>query len=175
MAKEDGVLSSRTEATPENMNIKVLKPSRKRLRPGDIFIFQMKSEPDIFRFGRVIRTDASVGFFENLILIYVYKATSHCVSEIPPLRPSELLVPPMTTNRLGWVRGYFETVANRPLTPADLLPAHHFRDSRGKYFDDDSNEVSNPIPPVGEWGLASFGAIDIDVSEALGIPVPGQV
>ena len=78
------------------------------------------------------------------------------------------------TNRLGWTRGYFQTVATGPLEPAMRLEQHCFWTStREKCFDEFSNELPGPVEPVGSWGLANFRTIDDDLSRALGIdPVP---
>lgn len=100
-----------------------------------------------YLFGRVILT---LGPMENVVLIHVYgpRETKH------PRRkerlPRNLLVAPLLTNRLPWVKGYFETVAHWPI------------DERG-------NELPGPSPYVGEWGLQSYRTIDDPVSDALGI------
>lgn len=157
------------------MNMRVLKRSRKAPKAGDIFVFQLDVQPDKFWFGRVVSTDASVGGFHNTILIYIYNVNSPSKNDIPLLKPDKLLVPPMATNRLPWSRGYLETVDNRPLSQQDLLPAHHFKDIRGRYFDDKGNEVLNPISMAGVYGLDSYQTIDYYVSKALGIPPSPEI
>ena len=91
-------------------NLRVLQPSRKALRVGDVFALSPRDSSYIF--GRVVATDAVVGSGLNrLVLIYVYRGW-HETLEVRPadleLTPLDLLVPPMITNRLGWSRGYFK-------------------------------------------------------------------
>lgn len=85
-------------------NLLVLKPSRKRLVPGDIFALKPEGHPVYF--GRVISTDARVGPFPG-ILIYIHNASSNVADDVPELRRESLLVPPLITNRLPWTKGYF--------------------------------------------------------------------
>ena len=152
-------------------NLRVLKPSRKAPRAGDVFAMQL---PDgRFMFGRVVSTEAMAGpSMPGAILIYIYRA---CFDSMEPDRseflPDRLLVPPMMTNRLPWSKGYFETVAHWPLDePGDVLAQHCFLSaSRGRYFDEAGNELRGPVEPVGDYGLHSFRTIDDAVSDALGI------
>lgn len=74
------------------------------------------------------------------------------------------------TNTLPWSRGYFETLENRPLETGEVLREHCFRSSKGKYYDEHSNELSGPVEPCGDWGLQSYRTIDDEISDALGIP-----
>ena len=162
------------------VNLRVLKRSRKKPRPGDVFVFQLKCQPGRYRFGRVIMTDASIGGFQNVILVYLYKATSSSKREIPHLSPRDLLIRPAGTNRLPWTRGYFETVAHEELRDEDRLPMHCFRSTvRGGLFDERGRRlekvVAPPGVPVGEYGLDSYRTIDDEVSEALGVPLAPDV
>ncbi len=69
-----------------------------------------------------------------------------------------------------WSRGYFEILANVPLTADDVLVQHCFRSaSRGRYFDEHGNELPGLAEPIGDHGLYSFRTIDDQVSDALGI------
>ena len=106
------------------------------------------------------------------ILIYVYdvvRPTPASPSTLE-LTPSDLLLPPLLTNRLPWSRGYFETIDHSELEDSDVLPAHSFRDSRGRFLDENSRELPGPVDPVGEWGLHSYRTIDDAVADALGLP-----
>jgi len=151
-------------------NLRVLKPSRKRVKAGDLFAMQI---PDgRFLFGRVITTEARIGPMEEVILLYIYAKPSP--SKEPPdrevLSPDGLLVPPMLTNRLAWTRGVFENVAHWPLTPRDVLPAHCFWDYlRQRYYSEKGEELGEPSGPRGEYVLKSFRTIDDAISDALGI------
>lgn len=105
-------------------------------------------------------------------LIYLYRASSDDSSVIPTLWPSELLVPPLFTNRLPWSRGYFQTVGHAPLTRWDVLPTHiFFRLMPEQFVDEDGQRVPDPGYAVAPYGLGSFRAIDDAVSAALGIPL----
>lgn len=152
----------------ERTNLKVLKPSRKPVRAGDVFVCQ--PDDSRFLFGRVIRTDVNVGGFPNGILVYIYNASSSKKGSVPKLDRDDLLLPPLATNRLPWSRGYFETVTTRPLTDADVLPVHCFRSSSGRCYDEMGNLMEAPVAPVGDFALQSFRSIDDLISDALGIP-----
>lgn len=151
----------------EHTNLRILKPSRKAVRPGDIFVFRVNDQA--FYFGRIIKTDVAVGGFPNGILVYLYNASSPEKAKIPELRRDKLLLPPLATNRLPWSRGYFETVASRPLAESDVLPVHSFRSSTGRCFDEAGKPIEAPVEPVGEFALQSYRSIDDLVSDALGI------
>jgi hypothetical protein len=132
----------------------------------------MMQPPDgLFLFGRVISTDANPLGVRGGILVYIYRARSRDKAAVPELVPTQLLVPPMITNKLPWTEGYFEHVENRPLTAEDRLPRHSFRDTRGWFFDERGNRLSGPTEPVGQWGLHSYRTIDDEISRALGIPL----
>jgi len=152
------------------VNLRVLRPSRKRLAPGQIFV--MLPRDDKYLFGRVISTVAKWGPSASANLIYVFKVRSD--SKIPPdsseLRANRLLIAPLIINRLPWSRGYFETIATRPLVEGDVLKRHCFRSSYGRYYDEQSRELSAPSEPCGDWGLHSYRTIDDEISDALGIP-----
>jgi hypothetical protein len=151
------------------MNMRVLKRSRKTLKSGDVFVLQMRASEYIY--GRVISTSARVGFFENCIMIYIYRCFSETRDVVPSLKRHGLLLPPMMTNRLPWSRGYFETVANGPLTKDEVLRQHCFEDIRGRYFDELGNQLPRRSEPCTLLSLHSFRTIDDAVSKALGIPL----
>jgi hypothetical protein len=152
---------------PDATNLRVLQPSRKKRRPGDVFVYQM---PDgLFRFGRLISTDSKVGGFPGH-LVYFYKAQSNAKLPVPHLSPDNLLVAPLATNQKPWTLGYFEVVDSRPLAEADLLPIHCFRDSRGWYFDEHGRRLEHSVEPCGEYSLHSFRSIDDLLSGVLGLP-----
>lgn len=150
------------------VNMRVLTKSRKRPKPGDIFVFQM---PDgLFRYGRVIRTDAVIGGFPNCTLIYIYSATSATKLPVPRLTREQLLIPPIGTNRQPWLRGYFEMIGHAQLRPEDVLEVHCFLDPVWKrYVDADGRVLPEKHEPCGFDGLHSYRTIDDDVSRALGI------
>lgn len=151
------------------MNLAVLKKTRKSPEVGDIFV--MLPPDGLFLYGRVIAHDLSNGPMPNCLMIYIYRARSKEKIAVPELLRGQLLVPPIMTNKRPWSMGYFETLQNRELGPMDLLPQHCFLNSRGWYFDEHRNRLPGPIEPVGEWGLHSFRTIDDEISKALGIPL----
>ena len=154
------------------MNLTFLKKSRKTPQVGDIFVMQ---PPDgAYLFGRVIDTDANPLGIGGAILIYIYQARSKTKEDIPRLSPSDLLVPPMMTNKQPWTRGYFETLTTRPLSTGDKLQQHCFVrswTSPKQYFDERGKPVPGPVEPVGDWGLHGYRTIDDAVSKVLGIPL----
>jgi hypothetical protein len=151
-------------------NLQVLTPSRKRVRAGDLFAMRI---PDgRYMFGRVISTEARIGPMKGVILLYFYdrRFWSKEAPQRESLSPQELLVPPMLTNRLGWSKGVFETVAHWELEADEILPVHCFWSySRRRYYDERGRELPEPTEPVGEYGLHSFRTIDDAISDALGI------
>jgi hypothetical protein len=52
------------------------------------------------------------------VLLYFYLAFSDDATNVPPLSPKALLIPPVITNRLGWSDGYFQTIGNVLLSAA---------------------------------------------------------
>lgn len=151
-------------------NLEVLKPSRSKQRAGDVFALRLGGE---FRFGRVISTEAMAGWsMPGAILIYIFRAPSAVLvsPEAELLRPDQLLIAPLMTNRLPWSRGYFQTIGHRALASGDVLAQHCFRSSNGRYFDESAQEIPGPVEPCGDWGLHSYQTIDDAISTALGMP-----
>src|SRR5882724_3451678 len=94
------------------MNLAMLKKTRRPPQGGDIFAMLL---PDTqYLYGRVISIDANPLGVGGAILIYIYDARSREKSAIPELLRSQLLLPPIMTNRLPWTKGYFEYIENRP-------------------------------------------------------------
>lgn len=124
-----------------------------------------------FLFGRVIETDANPLGVGGAVLIYIYRGRSADKSKIPTLLRSQLLVPPIMTNRQPWTKGYFEHLETRPLATMDRLPAHCFKDTHGRFFDEAGSLLTNVVEPVGQWGLHSYQTIDDEISKALKIPL----
>jgi hypothetical protein len=128
------------------LTLRVLAPSRKRIRAGDVFAMLPKDGKG-YLFGRVITTTAVAHGWDRMILIYVYRFRSKA-KEAPPqeeLSPDSLLVPPIMTDRLAWSKGFSETIANWPVEEGDRLPQHCFRDYAGAYYDEMSNRLRAPV------------------------------
>jgi hypothetical protein len=151
-------------ASDEPTNLQILKRSRRKPQVGDMFV--MLPPDERYLFGRVIRTDA-LGPMAAL-LIYIY-ATRSQTKEVPAdLPPTALLIPPTFTNSLGWAHGRFETVANLPLGPNDVLEQHCFY-AAGRYYDEDMHPLPARIEPCGIGGVTSYRMLDDLISDALGI------
>jgi hypothetical protein len=153
------------------VNLKVLHPSRKRLVSGDIFA--MLPPDGKYLFGRLISPQAKIGDFITANLIYVFRVRSDAkvAPEGVELRIDRLLFEPKMTNRLPWSRGYFETIANRPIAEGEVLKQHCFESSAHRYYDELSRPLVKRIEPCGIWGLDSYRTIDDAISKALGIPL----
>jgi hypothetical protein len=151
------------------VNLVVLRKSRRRPQVGDVFALQPAR--NAYLFGRVICIDANAGGFPNANLVYIYRVRGTSKTDVPALRAQELLVPPVMTNNLPWVRGYFEFVRHEDLTQQQRLPRHCFRDDRGWLYDEHGRRVRHALGPVGDWALHSYRTIDDLVSAALGIPL----
>ncbi len=110
-------------------NLRVLSPSRKKLRVGDIFAMQLPDER--YLFGRVICVDLPgppKAPMPRSNLLYIYKDLfEEKKPDLDRLAPDRLLIPPVFTNRLGWAKGVFETIDNRPLcSPATCFQSIAF-------------------------------------------------
>jgi hypothetical protein len=151
-------------------NLKILKPSRQAPKEGDVFV--MLPPDGKYLFGRVISTRAKAGpSMPNAILIYIFRTRSKEKNPPSPadLVPSNLLLPPVMTNRLPWSRGYFESLSTEPIAAGQALPRHCFRSMGGAYYDESSRILARPLDPCGDWGLHSYRTIDDQVSDSLGI------
>jgi hypothetical protein len=154
---------------PHPTNIRVLTPSRKALRAGDVFAIGLPDES--FVFGKVIEAAAEIGpFGPGSNLIYIYRCRSRTTTpDLTRLQPSELLIPPLFINRLPWSRGYFENVEHTQVRPEDRLARHCFYSSaRQRYVDERGKELAEPSSPCGDWGLHSFRTVDDLISDATG-------
>lgn len=134
-------------------------------------MFAMQPPDGKFLFGRVIDTDANPLGVGGAILLYIYAARSSTLADIPTLNKSELLIPPLMTNRLPWSRGYFQFAEHAPLCRDDRLEQHCFVNTYGRFFDERGAPIEIPSQPIGSFGLQSFRTIDDRVSKALGIPL----
>jgi hypothetical protein len=153
-------------------NLRVLKRSRKKPLPGDVFAMQLPEQT--FLFGRVVGAELEPPRAPMPLsyLIYVYGERSQSMQPVlDELRPDRLLLPPVFINRMPWTKGYFQTVAHRALSGDDLLSQHCFWDAaRSRYVDEHQNVLPQEVQPCGVWGLSSYRWLDDQVSDALGIP-----
>lgn len=153
------------------LNLQVLRRSRKALRAGDIFAYRLKGLD--FGFGRVIRTETGVYLKPSpgTYLVYFYRAFSPEENVIPALRREQLLLPPKIIGRELWTLGCFENVDHRPLTSEDVLPVHCFYSYSWECcVDEYARHLQKRIEPCGSWGLTGYALLDYYLSEARGIP-----
>lgn len=165
------------------MFIKHAKASRKRVKEGDLFV--MSLDDDAFLFGRVMRTPVAwaAGYKPEATFctIYLYATVAKSKDDIPDdLSTDNLLLPPMITNHQGWLKGYFETIDNRPIKAGERLDVHCFYTRRligtstkptVTYYNDLGEEIKKPksTPLGGDYGLDSYASIYDKVAHALGI------
>ncbi len=133
---------------------------------------------DSFLFGRVVSTAARWALAEdsgtvNLVYVYDYRSSDKKVPDRQHLGADRLLVPPQLINRLGWSRGYFETLANLPLEEGEVLREHCFQTNvyaaGPRWFDERANALPEPVPPVGAWGAGNWLTLEAEVFRALGL------
>lgn len=153
-------------------NLRLLKRSTTKPVRGDVFA--LSPVDGLFLFGRVIRSDLPRGLapMPGAYLIYIYRGRS---TEMQPqrseLRRSELLLAPLFINRMPWTKGYFQTVVNWPVSDEDLVAQHCFLSAgRGRYYDENFEELPGPFEPCGDWALHSYRTFDDELAEALKIP-----
>lgn len=151
---------------PRSPMLQVIRPTRRRPSPGDIFIMSLTARRIVF--GRVIRIDACLGHIPRTVLVYIYRGLSVSWNTVPRLSLDNLLLPPIGTAARLWFRGYFCSIATLPLAPADVLPQHCFRALRSeRYFDELGNPLSARGDPCGEYALYMEDAIAAEVNAAL--------
>lgn len=92
-----------------------LTGERRFPKVGDIF--HPSPYPDLFLWGRLIKSPNSLDSTLLFNLVYIYDAIG---PERPPaalLTPSNLLMGPAVANNLGWLRGYWQIVASGKRSP----------------------------------------------------------
>ena len=155
----------------QSTNLEKLTPSRKPVRAGDVFALGIGGR---YFHGRVVSTEADVGMSAPAILAYVFETPSAEPGRYrdADLLPDRLLIPPFMVNRLPWSRGYFQTVAHRPLGPGEVLAQHCFhRLADGNWYDEHGAELPERVEPCGVRALSSHRSVDDKVSARLGLPL----
>ena len=161
-----------SKMTDQQTNLRIIRKSRKPLAAGDIFAMPLPNE--MYLFGRVVLVEppfpAAPGPSCNLVYIYAHQSLDKN-PDFEKLTSNNLLIPPIWTNRIGWTRGVFETVMNRPLRAGDLVKQHCFNDPIfNRFTDERGRRLDRRVEPCGEWGLVSYLYIDQRISEVLGFP-----
>ena len=152
--------------------LQIQQPSRKLPKAGDVF--RMHLITGQYLFGRVITTEACLWDVPRLLLLYVYNYLNDDGQVPEILRKEDLLLPPKITNRQGWLKGYFETVLQRPLGAGDSYERHCLeevmRNGTSLYYDEYDNPLSERLEPRGLRAVDGYTSIDNDIADALGIP-----
>ena len=154
--------------------------SRKQPKLGELF--QLKLSTGNYLLGRVINTDARIGFEEeSYLLIYLY---SHLFSEIDSeqldkfdFEAKNLLVPPFFSLKKFWTIGYALTIANREIIESEVYPVHYFYDMLyKKYYDENGNLLEPPTEsdtfPIGVCGFGNLTTLDLDIRKVLKLDIP---
>ncbi len=152
------------------MNIKKLKPYRKPVLEGDYFSLSLKVGGQIL--GRVIHHRDVDDFVLGGYLVYFYNLIGADVSEIPPHSHLDLMIPPLFVNRLGWTRGYFAHIGNRPVLPSERYPLHSFTCcyfSPTRIVDEFGNPLARAVEPAQLFTISNHKMVDYDISEKLGL------
>lgn len=142
--------------------VRLHEGTRKKPKVGDLFVQQLLATRQ-YVWGLVVNTQAHSEPATGLLLLYFSKVTSPKDDE-PPIAVEEfknnLIIPPVITNRQGWLRGYYKTVRNVTLKEEGILHQHCFEDSLTGLY---SNEFDKTLPkrtePCGLRGVSSFPGI----------------
>jgi len=145
-----------------------LTSKRRYAKVGDIF--RLSPEPGVFLWGRLIKQATFFGDNFKANLVYIYDAISRDEPAKELLTPANLIIGPSVVNNLGWVRGYWEIMASRPLTPDDVRDRHLFVRYHGSgsvadydFVDEDGRVVAeHAVDPksLGQSGYGNFNFID---------------
>jgi len=150
------------------MDLIPMKKSRKAPREGDVFVVQPFA--GIFYYGKVIQTNISSqdSCVNGMLLIYVYDRLSRSKDIPDDLDCGKLLIAPTIVNRLGWSRGYFETICNFPVTDRERNVSFGFWSFQKKRF---VNVEGAPLKSAPEYytdyGLGNYAVVGEKIHAAL--------
>jgi hypothetical protein len=150
--------------------IVVQKKSSKRPKVGDVFRVDLTTGQVIW--GRVVALDVRVGSFTGLTLLHFFQPRPRTEGPPAALPMDELLFDfgPILTNNLGFSRGYFTLVENRPFGPGER-PTYCFKWlTDGKYHDETGAELPARVLPFARSGVHSPLTIEDEIARALGLP-----
>ena len=150
---------------------------RQRAKVGDLF--RLSPATGIFLWGRLIKRGLFFGAVTNLV--YIYDAIDAERPEARLRTPSNLILPPIVVNNLGWSRGYWQIMASEPLSREDILPHHRFVRYAGTGSTDDYVIVDERGETVRTWlsrkrddprklsqsGISNFNHVDWLIMETL--------
>ncbi|MBE6754655.1 MAG: hypothetical protein E7559_09980 [Ruminococcaceae bacterium] len=143
--------------------------SRKKPCVGDVFVLQPFS--GTFYFGKVIQSDlqSDDSFIRGMFLVYIYDYSSTKKEIVTDFENSDFLIAPMIINTQPWLKGYFETIGNIPVTVQERNVEYGFWDVIKKhYVDIKGNVLDSPPKYHSIYGLGSYGIITKEVFKALG-------
>jgi hypothetical protein len=152
------------------MNIKKMDPYHKRVREGDYFFVSLVVGGYVI--GRVVHHQSSEDFVLGGYLVYVYNSVDQEVPSVPLYSHLDLMIPPLFVNGLGWKRGYFGHICNRPVLASERYSVHSFT---GCGFSPTGivNEFGNPLQrvegPSRQYTISNYKMFDYYLSEKLGL------
>ena len=145
-----------------------MKKSRKTPQKGDVFVVQPFQS--VFYYGKVVKTNihSPDSCVNGMFLIFIYDKMS-AVPQIPcDLDNSSLLIAPTIVNRLGWSRGYFETICNLPLTEREENMPYGFWHFQKKCFVNAEGTVLHSRPKYHtDYGLGNYCVVGEKIQAAL--------
>ena len=139
--REHGLLEQQEVGILAFNDLIAMKKSSKKPQEGDVFVLQ----PVIgkFYFGKVVQTNLKSidSFINGMTLIYIYKCCS-IEKQIPlGLETEELLIAPIIVNNQPWLKGYFETIGNKPVLENEKTVDFAFWDTLKKEYVDINGQV----------------------------------
>jgi hypothetical protein len=131
-------------------NLQVLRPSRKPLKPGDVFAMQLPSLE--YLFGRVISTTARWSFTEdggttNLVYVFQHRSTSNAMPDREHLQSDNLLIPPQLITAWAGAAAISRRWGTCPLPRARSSRSTASRRARTAQDRDGSTNVPKNSPP----------------------------
>lgn len=152
------------------MGLVVMEATRKKPKTGDVFVIQPIQGR--FLYGHVIKTNIENDdpMIKGWSLIFIYgKVTSDPV--LPEsFRSNEFILPPMIVNNQGWLKGYFKTIGNIPVSNNELEKSYGFWDILTKgYVNEEGVPLINVPEIYGDYGLSSYGAVSYGIDKLLTI------
>lgn len=146
---------------------KLHEGTRKRPRPGDIFIQRLVSS-GLYIPGLVVKE--KVGYASKFILLYFANVLSEKRTSQVGVEAfkDNLLIPPLITNKQGWLKGYFETIEHAKVAESDLLPVHCFEGNQpGTYYNEYEERLEQRVEPCGFGGIWGLLEIADTLAEAV--------
>ena len=145
-----------------------MNKSRKKPCIGDVFVLQPVS--GTFYFGKVIQADlqSDNSFIRGMFLVYIYDYKSTEKEIVTDFENSDFLIAPMIINKQPWLKGYFETIGNVPVSLQEQNVDYGFWDVMKKHYVDIKGKVLDTPPKFHSiYGLGSYGIVTKEVFKAL--------